>query len=500
MNLDLVAFIFGVIALTYMVVVNGSYLLITGVAVRQLRRQVAIDQYDPVGSIQSNHFLPGIAVVVPAYNEAPVIVDSVKSLLALHYPNQDVIVVNDGSTDRTLDRLRTEFDLRRVEADYPVDLQCEPVHDIYRGTNEHLVVIDKNNGGKADALNAGLFFTDKPLFCAIDADSIIERGGLMAVVEPFLTNPEQTVATGGSIRIANGCSFHNGALQSVSLPKSHIVRFQVVEYLRAFLLGRIGLSNLNSLLIISGAFGLFDTETLRTIDGYDTESITEDMELMVRLQCHLEETGVDNAVHFLPQPVAWTEAPTARSALSSQRRRWFRGLLDTLVTHRKAIGRPSYGMIGVFALPFFLFVEALGPLVEGAGYILIPLLILTGLLNAQFFLLFLFVAVGLSAVLSAFAIFGEVITYRRYERPQEVLLLLIYGSLESFLYRPWRAFVHWRGLFDYLRGDRDWGEMKRSGFKEDEQTDERDEDITGDEDVGTANSEIGDGHERDRDV
>lgn len=468
MILDRIAFVFGVIAISYLVLVNGSYLLITAVAIRQLRRQVVADRYEPVGDIQANNFLPGIAVVVPAYNEAPVIVDSVQSLLALQYPNQDVVVVNDGSTDGTLERLLDKFDLRRIDAPYPVDLRCERVHDIYRATDDDLVVIDKENGGKADALNAGLFFTDKPLFCAIDADSVIERGGLMAVVEPFLTDPERTVASGGSVRIANGCTFHNGALQSVALPTNHLVRFQVVEYLRAFLLGRIGLSNLNSLLIISGAFGLFDTETLREIDGYDTDSITEDMELVVRLQRHLVETGQHDAVHFLPQPVAWTKAPTTRSSLSRQRRRWFRGLLDTLSSHRDAIGRPSYGMIGIFALPFFLFIEALGPIIEGAGYVLLPILLVAGLLDLPFFVLFLLVAVGLSSVVSAFAIFGEVITYRRYERPREVLLLLVYGVLESFLYRPWRAFVSWRGLFEYLRGDREWGEMSRTGFDADE--------------------------------
>lgn len=465
MTLETVAFVVGLIALGYLLVINGAYLTITVGAIRQLRRQIDADRYEPVGDLQANHFLPGIAVTVPAYNEAPLIVDSVSSLLALEYPNTDVIVVNDGSTDETLERLRSTFDIRRIDAEYPVDLGCEPVRDIYRAPDEDLVVIDKENGGKADALNAGLFFTDQPLFCAIDADSVIESGGLMQVVEPFLTNPAETVATGGSVRIANGCTFEHGALQDVSLPSNRLVRFQVVEYLRAFLLGRIGLSNLNSLLIISGAFGLFDTETLRTIGGYDTDSITEDMELVVRLQRHLVETGTENAVHFRPQPVAWTQAPTSISALSRQRRRWFRGLLDTLVVHRDALGRPSYGVIGLFALPFFLIVEAIGPLVEGAGYVLVPLFFLVGILDVPIFLAFLTIAVGLSAVVSGLAILGEVITYRRYERTRDIAVLLGYGVLESFLYRPWRAFVSWRGFVEYLTGDRSWGEMRRRRFE-----------------------------------
>lgn len=463
--LEFVAIASGVVALTYLFAVNAAYLTITGVAIRQLRRQIRRDTYEPVGTLQANRFLPGIAVVVPAFNEAPVIVDSVSSLLALDYTNQEVVVVNDGSTDETLARLREHFDLREIEAPYPVALHCEPVRSIYRARTEDLVVIDKENGGKADALNAGLYFTDQPLFCAIDADSIIERGGLQRVAEPFLQHPDRIVAAGGSVRIANGCEFHNGELTSISLPTNHLVRFQAVEYLRAFLLGRIGLSRLGSLLIISGAFGLFRTDVLREIGGYRTDSITEDMELVVRLHRHLLETGRSDAITFLPQPVAWTQAPERLSVLSRQRRRWFRGLLDTLIWHRDAIGRPRYGVIGLFALPFFLFIEAIGPLVEGGGYVLVPLFFLAGLLEPQFFALFLIVALGLGAIVSSLGVLGECITYRRYERPRETLLLLVYAVFESLLYRPWRAFVSWRGLVEYLRGDRHWGEMKRRRFK-----------------------------------
>ena len=462
--LTTVAIVSAIVALIYLFAVNTSYFTITAIAIRQLRRQIALETYEPVGALQANRFLPGVAIVVPAYNEEKVILDSVSSLLALEYPNQEVVVVNDGSTDDTLAVLLDRFDLRRVDAEYPVSLNCEPVRNIYRAVDEDLVVIDKENAGKADALNAGLFFTDQPLFCAVDADSIIERGGLQRVVEPFLRHPDEMVATGGSIRIANGSSFKDGELQSVSLPRSSLLRFQVIEYLRAFLLGRIGLSNLRSLLIISGAFGLFRTETLREIGGYDTESITEDMELVVRLHRYLIETNRKNAVTFLPQPVAWTEAPDSLSVLSRQRRRWFRGMIDTLVKHRGAMGRRRYGVIGLFALPFFLFIETIGPLVEGAGYVLIPIFFLAGLLDFPIFLSFIVVAIGLGALVSGLAVVGELITYRRYEKPQEAAILLLYSVLESFLYRPWRAFVSWRGLGEYLAGDRSWGRMQRTGF------------------------------------
>lgn len=465
--------VFSVAVVSYMLVLNASYLSITAIAIKQLRRQLKQDSYHPIDDLKGNRFLPGVAVVVPAYNEEGMIVDSVKSLLALEYPNHEVVVVNDGSTDATAERVVEAFDMERVEASFPIDLRCEPVRRIYRSPKHDLVLIDKENGGKADALNAGLFFTDKELFCAIDADSVIERGALAAVVQPFLTEPERTVATGGVVRIANGCTFRNGALRKVALPRSHLGRFQIVEYLRAFLLGRIGLSNLRSLLIISGAFGLFRTDVLREIGGYETDSITEDMELVVRLHRYLIDTDREYDVTFLPKPVAWTEAPESRAVLSRQRRRWYRGLLDTLVRHRGAIGRRSYGVIGLFALPYFVLIETLGPLVEGAGYLLVPAFVLLGILDPWFFLVFLAFAVGLGALASALAILGEVITYRRYDKPREVATLLGYAVLEAFVYRPWRAFVTWIGLFEYLTGDRTWGEMDRSGFgSEPDETDD----------------------------
>ncbi len=465
--LSTVVFGIGIFTLSYFLVVNTTYILITVHALLDIRDHRALDQYEPVGSMHSNRFLPGVAVVVPAYNEGGVIVDSVKAMLSLAYPNKEVIVVNDGSTDDTLDRLREQYSLQEVDAEFPLDLPTESVKRVFRAQKRNLVVIDKENGGKADALNAGLFYTEEPLFCAVDADTIIEHDALIDIVEPFLTNPTETVATGGVVRIANGCSFKHSSVTNVELSKNRLVKFQAVEYLRAFLLGRIGLSRLDSLLIISGAFGLFRTDVVREIGGYDTESITEDMELVVRLHRYLIEEEREYAVKFLPRPVAWTEVPESRTLLSRQRRRWFRGLVDTLSKHRRLIGNRTYGAVGLLALPFFVFIEMIGPLVEGAGYVLIPLLFLLGLLEMPFVLAFFAVAVALSAVMSTLGVFGEVVTYRRYTNPKDVVVMLTYGILESVTYRPWRAFVTWYGLIEYLKGDRSWGEMPRLGFDRD---------------------------------
>ncbi|WP_440772195.1 glycosyltransferase family 2 protein [Natronorubrum sp. DTA28] len=446
----------------YFALVNGSYLFIHLVSFVVLRWNIRNWLFKPTYDPYSSPFLPGIAIVVPAYNEEAVIVESVRSLLNIEYPNVEVIVVNDGSKDGTLEAVTNDFDLDRVDASVPFDLPCETVRDVYQSTDRNLFVIDKENGGKADALNAGIFFTDQPLFCAIDADSMVERTALLEVAEPFLQHPTKTLATGGAVRVVNGCETSRGVITGVGLSKNRLANIQVVEYLRAFLSGRIGLSGLGGLLIISGAFGLFRTSAVREVGGYSTETITEDMELIVRLHRHYADT--DYRIEFVPYPVVWTEVPTTRQVLGAQRMRWFQGLLETLWLHRSMIGRRKYGMIGLFALPFFLLVEAIGPLIEGLGYVIVPLAFILGVLNAPFFVLFLAIAIGIGTLLSWLSVLNEVISFRRYRNPRDIAALLGYALLEHFPFRQWKSLIAWIAFVRYLRGNAEWGEMVRIGF------------------------------------
>lgn len=448
----------------YFLLINGTYLVVHVFGLVFLHKSVKEKKIRSAYEPKASPFTPGMAILVPAYNEAPVIVSSIRSLLNLEYPDYEVVVVNDGSTDDTLERLQTAFDLEKLDASYPVDLPSEKVRAIYAASEADLVVLDKENGGKADALNAGLFFTDEPLFCAVDADTVIERGALLDIVRPFLRDPERMIATGGTVRVANGCSIQNGAVTAVRLSRSWLVGLQTMEYLRAFYAGRLGLSRLQSLLIISGAFGVFRTEPVRRIGGYSTETITEDMELVVRLHRYYMESGREYRVEFIPDAVVWTEVPESLDVLGRQRGRWYRGLLESLTLHRDMIGRRKYGTIGVFALPFFFFIEALGPLLEGIGYVLVPILFLLGLINMPFFVLFFVVAIGLGVLMSWLGVLSEVVGFRRYKRPRDIASLLGYGILENFLFRQWKALVSWRGFIQYLRGDVSWGEMTRVGF------------------------------------
>lgn len=456
---------FSVMVLVYFLVANTTYLLIHLTAIGELRRLMKELAFESTYQRFGSPFLPGIAIVVPAYNEAPVIVSSVRSFLDLRYPDLEVIVVNDGSTDDTLHRLVDQFDLEAVDARPPRDLPCEPVRAVYRSTHDRgLTVIDKENGGKADALNAGVYLTEKPLFCAVDADSIIERDALLSVAQPFLEHPEQTVATGGVVRVANGCSISEGTVEEVRLSRKPLVGLQTMEYMRAFFSGRIGLSNLKSLMIISGAFGLFDTRVVREVGGYRSDTITEDMELVVRMHRYLIEQGRDYRLEFVPEPVIWTRVPEDRTTLSRQRRRWHRGLFQTISLHRSMVGNPKYGVTGVFALPFFAGVEGFGPIVEGTGYVVIPVAFVLGIVDGWFLVVFLLLAVFLNMFLSWLSVFSEVLSFRRYERPRDVVLLLGYGILENVLYRQWRTIVLLRGFIEFLQGIDSWGAMERSGF------------------------------------
>ena len=458
----------GWVVLGYYLLVNGVYLLVHIAALYELRADLKKRAAGTMFQRFSSPFFPGVTVVVPAYNEEAVIVESVQSMLNLNYPELEIIVVNDGSDDTTLSRLRSAFDLHPVDAPVPFDVPSEPIETVYQSTDaNNLRVIDKENGGRADAVNAGIWLAEQPLFCTVDADSIIDRDGLLQAVEPFLEQPEETVATGGTIRVANGCTIENGTIDSVGLPSNRLAGIQTMEYLRAFYSGRLGLDRLNALMLISGAFGVFRTDLVREVGGYETDSVTEDFELTLRLHRYLREHGRDYNVDFVPEPVVWTEVPESRTAFSRQRRRWYRGLLDTMTRHRQMVGRRRYGSPGLFGYPAFLFAEVLGPLVEGFGYVIVPLAFAIGAADLSFVLMYFGITVGVGVFLSWFGILSEVWSFRRYDRPKQVIRLLGMGIIENFGFRQWKTLIAWRGLYEYIRGDTSWGEMQRSGFDSD---------------------------------
>jgi cellulose synthase/poly-beta-1,6-N-acetylglucosamine synthase-like glycosyltransferase len=413
-------------------------------------------------------------VILPAFNEAAGIVESVHSLLALRYPLYEVLVVNDGSTDDTVDRLREAFDLVPARRALRFAIPTKRVRSTFVSRrHHHLWLVDKDNGGKADALNSGINAARHPYVCAIDADALIEPDALLEVAAPILDDPDRVVATGGIVRIANGCTVDHGRVVDVRLPSSRLAVLQVVEYFRAFLVGRVGWTSLNALLIISGAFGLFSREAVEDVGGWWAETVGEDVELVVRIHRHYRNRGLPYRIAFVPDPVCWTEAPEDIGALCRQRRRWHRGLGQTLWRHRKAIGNPRYGAFGLVGLPYFLLFEFLGPIVEILGPPLTLIAFLLGQLSVLFLVSFLLVAFLLGIALTIAALALEEFNFRRHTHGRDVFRMLAYAVLENLGYRQLNDAWRLLALLDLARRKQGWGAQVRRGIGRQPQHEQR---------------------------
>ena len=450
--------------LVYFLLVNGWYLVLLASAALEMRRHVLLSRGQARWKMLGSRVVPSISMLAPAHNEAATIAESVRALLALYYPNLEVVVVNDGSKDETLRVLIDRFDLQPIHPIYPRRISSAEVVALYRSrTHPNLVVVDKKNGGKADALNAGLNLATGELVCAIDADTLIEPDSLIRMVRPFIDD-DRVIAAGGTIRIANASTVSAGRVVRTRVPRQAIPGFQVVEYLRAFLFGRLGWNRLGGNLIISGAFGLFRRDAMIAAGGYLHETVGEDMELVLRLRRLGYERKGPHRVDFIPDPVAWTEAPSSLRVLGRQRDRWHRGLTDVLWRHRKLFLNPRYGAMGMVAYPYFVVNEMLAPVVEAVGLIGVVLGLMLGAIDWPFALLYFLVAYGLGAVLTVMALVLEEMNFHRYHSFGDRVMLVVWALLENLGYRQMTVVWRLRGIFRYFTGSRSWGKMERAGF------------------------------------
>jgi cellulose synthase/poly-beta-1,6-N-acetylglucosamine synthase-like glycosyltransferase len=451
--------------LAYFIMLNAGYLALNALAFVAISRTVVAKEAPGLPGAQSDLW-PPVSLLVPCYNEQATIVASVRSLLQLEYPEFEIVVINDGSRDGTLAELELEFGLVAFPEAYRLRIPCRPVRTIYRSTRApNLRVIDKENGGKADALNAGINAARYPVFCSMDADSVLSRDSLARVVEPFLEDAD-TVAAGGTVRIANGCKVEDGFLVEPRLPRNPLALVQVVEYLRAFLFGRLGWSPINALLIVSGAFGLFRKEAVVEAGGYRTDTVGEDMELIVRLHHQRRLAGKPCRVTFVPDPICWTEAPEDLRTLRRQRVRWQRGLVESLALHRGLLFHSKGGAVSWLAFPFMLVFEMLGPLVEVAGYVFMTIAFAAGILSWHAFAAFLLAAIGLGVLLSVNALLLEELSFHIYVRPVETVRLMTAALIENLGYRQLNSLWRLSGLVRALAGARgEWGEMRRRGMR-----------------------------------
>jgi cellulose synthase/poly-beta-1,6-N-acetylglucosamine synthase-like glycosyltransferase len=430
-----------------------------------LRRDMLLRRVMPEAFLLSG-LEPPISIVIAAFNEEHTVITSVRALLQLRYTTYEIIVVNDGSTDATLQRLAEAFDLEPFPLACHVRLATERIRGYYHSPSHPMLrVIDKENGGKADAINCGINAARYPLFCSVDADSLLERDSLLRVVQPFIED-HRTVACGGTVRLANGCEFHDGNLIRAGLPRSWMARFQIVEYLRGFLFGRMGWSRSNGLLIIPGAFGLLHKETVVEVGGYRRDTVGEDMELIVRIHRMMQKRGQPYRISFVADPICWTQAPEDRHTLRHQRIRWQRGLSESLWLNRGLLLSWPPNVAGWFAYPYFLVFEWAAPVVEFLGYVLVGYLLYEHDVGKHPALLFLLVAVGFGVLLSSVALLLEELSFHIYPRRRDMFILFAFSVLENFGYRQLNVFWRLRGIFQWLRGKRgQWGAMQRRSLE-----------------------------------
>jgi cellulose synthase/poly-beta-1,6-N-acetylglucosamine synthase-like glycosyltransferase len=454
-------------------------MILTGLALADLlayRRRIDFAGFDEWFSDPHSR---GVSVLMPAYNESATIVQSVQAMTALRYPDFEVVVIDDGSKDDTVSQMIAEFDMVQVPL-VPggrIATKGEVTGTwVSRKGAHNLALVTKANGGKADALNAGINHARKELVCMVDADSLLDPRALLDVARPFADDPGRVVATGGVVRVANGSRVERGRVAELKMPSGWLARIQVAEYLRAFLIGRAGWSRLGGLLIISGAFGLFRKDVLLEVDGLSTDCIGEDAELVVRIHRLLGDERRDAEVVFVPEPVAWTEVPEDRKVLRKQRRRWHRGLTEIFVRHRGMLLRPRYGVIGMVTMPWFLLFELLAPLVEVAGLLCLAVLIVAlgvehlflpsaDLVNVPVVVLLLTASILYATFVTLVALLAEEISFRRYRGVPDLRRAVGGAIEENFGYRQMNAWWRLGGMVEVVRGSRhDWGDMQRKGF------------------------------------
>jgi cellulose synthase/poly-beta-1,6-N-acetylglucosamine synthase-like glycosyltransferase len=447
----------------YVAAINSIYfvLMVLGYfAVRDSHRLSASE----LETLSKSPLLPSISILAPAYNESVSIRDSVQAMIGLNYPNHEVVIINDGSTDDTLHILIEHFRLYKSSRFPTGKLPAKPIRAIYESRDPiPLIVVDKENGGKADSLNVGLNVSRSELVAAVDADSLLEQDALLHVTIPFLTD-DCTVASGGIVRVANGCKVENGRITEIGMSRNLLARFQAIEYLRAFLGGRIAFSFLNSLLIISGAFGLLRRKAAIDAGGFEIATVGEDMELVVRLHRISRLKKEKYRIVFVSDPVCWTQVPETLRVLHRQRNRWQRGSVESLWLHGRIFMNPRFGVLGLFAFPYFVAFEVFGPIVELTGYIFTILGLLLGLISDQVAALFFLVSVAFGMLLSMSAVLLEQFTARRYPAARDVLELLWVAVLENLGFRQLLTFWRVQGLIDVIRRKKGWGAMERRGF------------------------------------
>lgn len=466
---EAIRFVFEQAIFYYGLLLMTSYLLLVFFSIIEIikyrRRNAFVDH----NTLLSSRFTPGISVIAPAYNEAEVVLNGVHSLLSLNYPKFEVIIINDGSTDDTLQLLIDEYDLEVVDFAYHEEIVTQPVKRLYKSSNPvyaKLTVIDKENGkSKADASNAGINAASYPLFLCTDIDCIWHKETLLKMVKPFIDGKTRVIATGAVLRISNSCDVENGFMKKIRVPNQFLPLFQELEYIRAFLLGRMAWSRINGLMLVSGGLGLFDKEIVLKAGGYSHISFGEDLELVTRMRVYMEDNKQEYRVKYIPESLCWTEVPSTMDVYSQQRTRWGKGLAQTLWFHKKVFLNPKYGIFGMVSFPYWVFFEWMAPLLEFGGILYYIYLIATGQITWLFALILLLFVYSFSVMVTIISVLWDEMTGMKYTQKREVFKLCLAALAEPFVYHPLVLFYALKGNWFFITGRKlNWGVMTRIGF------------------------------------
>lgn len=452
---------FNYFCMAFTILLSIIYIVQLAISFVKVRKNNRAKQSNDYGRYVSSENLLPISLLIPAYNEEENIVSNIKSLMKMDYPQFEIIVINDGSADKTHERIIENFGLYKIETAIKTSIPTKEVHGIYYNIEyPNLIYVEKENGGKSDALNAGINISSYPLFACLDADSRIEPDALLKLSIEFLKNTD-TIVAGGLVRIANGFKIRDGRVSGFSMPEKMIERFQIVEYFRSFLSGRVSWGATNSMLIVSGAYGVFKKQAVIEVGGYKTNTIGEDMEIVVRLHRYMRAHRRKYKIIFCEDSVCWTQGPMSVADIRSQRRRWQIGLFDTLISHKSLFLNPRYGSVGLMAIPYNWVFELFGAVVEVLGYFIIPFSLVMGELNIFFFVVYFLLAVLLGVILSLGSLILEQYTRKSVMSAKQCLSLSLYALLENFGYRQMITLFRLEGIFKYRKLRKTWGKIKR---------------------------------------
>lgn len=451
--------------IVYFICMNSVYFILLILSTPQVFARTSAIEIEEDQYFNKSKPFPPVSIIVPAYNEKETIEDSVTAMLEkLNYHAYEVIVINDGSKDETMDILLKTFDLYKVPPAFQIKINTQPVKGYYRSRKySNLLVLDKLNGGKADALNAGINVSKFAYFLALDADTLIAKDALYRTISPMITE-KNVMAVGGTIGVVNDSLFQDGQVVEFRFPKTLLAGIQVIEYIRAYLFGKVGWNYLGGNLVISGAFGLYNKELVLENGGYLNGTVGEDMELTLKIHHNQMKKKDPYQIFSIPDTVAWTEVPSTSKVLSAQRERWHRGLIDCLYRHREMFLNPKYGVLGMFTYPFFVFGELLAPIVEFTGWICFLVGAYYGIINFSFFFQFILASIGLSLLLTFSAVFLAQVSMGKFQRKVDFFDLFVHSVFENFGYRQLTVYWRLKGIYKYFRGSKSWGEMTRTGL------------------------------------